>query len=241
MEALRSAPLPLPLASVDHQGDGVADGERLRLPSLRVDGLTREVCAELLGRAVIGGLFTLLSFNLLADFMRTGRLTGLLLVASESLVVVMTIARRRARLVDRSISTAIVTSLALVAPFLLRASATAPLLPDGVTTMMSAIGLALVVTGKVALGRSFGVAPANRGVVVRGPYTIVRHPIYAAYLITHLAFLIANPSPWNVAVIVVADTALIVRALLEERVLSGDVEYQRYCLQVGWHLMPGVF
>ena len=40
----------------------------------------------------------------------------------------------------------------------------------------------------MALGRSFGVAPANRGIVVRGPYSFVRHPIYTGYLITHTGF-----------------------------------------------------
>jgi protein-S-isoprenylcysteine O-methyltransferase Ste14 len=69
----------------------------------------------------------------------------------------------------------------------------------------------------------------------------VRHPIYTGYLITHFGFLVANPTTWNLAIIVVGDTALIVRALMEERVLSSDVEYQGYCQRVGWHLVPGVF
>jgi protein-S-isoprenylcysteine O-methyltransferase Ste14 len=98
-----------------------------------------------------------------------------------------------------------------------------------------------VVMGKMALGRSFGVVPANRGVVVRGPYNVVRHPIYAGYLVTHAAFLLAHPAPWNVAIVLCADTALIVRALMEERVLSTDAAYQQYCQRVGWHLVPGVF
>jgi protein-S-isoprenylcysteine O-methyltransferase Ste14 len=42
-------------------------------------------------------------------------------------------------------------------------------------------------------------------------------------------------------VILVADVALIVRALMEERVLSTDAAYQQYCRRVGWHLVPGVF
>jgi len=113
--------------------------------------------------------------------------------------------------------------------------------PDAVTAMISAFGLGLVVVGKMTLGRSFGVAPANRGVVVRGPYTVVRHPIYTGYLISHTAFLMANPTPWNAAIILVADTALVVRALMEERVLSNDVEYQGLLPPCGWHLVPGVF
>ena len=196
---------------------------------------------DLFARATIGTLFTLLSINLFADFMRTGRVTGLLLLAGESLVVVLTITRRRARLVDRSFAAAAMTTMSLAGPPLLRAAAVSSLVPDAMTAMISAFGLTLVVVGKMALGRSFGVVPANRGVVVRGPYTLVRHPIYTGYLITHMAFLMANPTPWNAAIILVADTALVVRALMEERVLINDVEYQGYCRRVGWHLVPGVF
>ena len=197
----------------------------------------RDLCA----RGCICVLFTLLSVNLLAQFMRTGRVTGLLLVAGESLVVVLTVARRRARFVDRSFGAAVMTTLSLAGPPMLRGADGVPLAPDAVTVIVSAIGLSLVIVGKMTLGRSFGVAPANRGVVVRGPYSFVRHPIYTGYLITHLGFLVANPTTWNLAIIVVGDTALIVRALMEERVLSSDVEYQGYCQRVGWHLVPGVF
>jgi protein-S-isoprenylcysteine O-methyltransferase Ste14 len=98
-----------------------------------------------------------------------------------------------------------------------------------------------VVIGKIALGRSFGLVPANRGVVIRGPYSLVRHPIYTGYLITHIAFLMAQPTRWNACVLLLADAALVLRALMEERVLSADVEYQQYCRRVGWHLVPGVF
>ena len=113
--------------------------------------------------------------------------------------------------------------------------------PDAATALVSAIGFGLVIVGKLTLGRSFGIAPANRGIVARGPYLLMRHPIYTGYLITHLAFVIAHPLPWNAIVVAIADGALIVRALIEERVLSGDAEYRSYCRRVEWHLVPGVF
>jgi len=203
--------------------------------------LARAVQHDLCARALVAALFTLLSVNLLADFVRTQRVTGLLLLVGESLVVVLTVVRRPARLVDRSVAAAVMTMVSLAGPQLLRADDAAPIAPDAWTAMLSAVGLGLVVVGKIALGRSFGVVPANRGVVVRGPYMLVRHPIYTGYLVTHVAFLIAHPSPWNISALLVADSALIVRALMEERVLSADVEYQRYCRRVEWHLVPGVY
>lgn len=199
------------------------------------------VVTDLVARAVVIVLFSLMSANLLGDFLRTGHVTGLLLLASESLVVVLTLVRRRPHLVDRSAAGVVTTALSLAGPPLLRALDDPGAVPDAVTAMVSAAGLGLVILGKLALGRSFGIAPANRGVVIRGPYGLVRHPIYAGYLLTHFAFLVAHPSPWNATVILVADGALVVRALIEERVLSTDEEYRSYCRRVGWHLVPGVF
>ena len=201
----------------------------------------RRNTSELLARATVSVLFTLLTINILQDFLRTGRITGLLLLVSEALVIVLTVIRRPAHIVDRSVRAAVVTAISVVGPPLLLPSDAGGLVPDVVTAAASALGLAFVVLGKLTLGRSFGLVPANRGVVIRGPYALVRHPIYSGYLITHLAFLVAHPSWWNAVVIGIADTALILRALIEERVLNGDAEYQAYCRRVEWHLVPGVF
>ena len=201
----------------------------------------RRNTSELLARATVSVLFTLLTINILQDFLRTGRVTGLLLLVSEALVIVLTVIRRPAHIVDRSVRAAVVTAISVVGPPLLLPSDAGGLVPDVVTAAASALGLAFVVLGKLTLGRSFGLVPANRGVVIRGPYALVRHPIYSGYLITHFSFLVAHPSWWNAVVIGIADTALILRALIEERVLNGDAEYQAYCRRVEWHLVPGVF
>jgi len=203
--------------------------------------ITSGVASDLVARVIVIALFSLMSANLFADYQRTGHVTGLLLLASESLVVVLTIVRRRTSLVDRSVAGVVTTAVSLAGPPLLRAFGESTLVPDQATAILSAAGLGLVILGKMALGRSFGIAPANRGVVMRGPYVVVRHPIYTGYLLTHIAFLLAHPTPWNAAVLVVADSALVVRALIEERVLGADAEYQSYCRRVGWHLVPGVF
>jgi len=203
--------------------------------------MKRTDITDLLSRACIGVLFLFLTINLLNDFIHTGRVTGLLFVVSESLVVILTIARRQARLIDRSPVSAVLTVMSVAGPPLLRAATVPALASDDLTAVVSGIGVLLVIVAKMTLGRSFGIVPANRGVVTRGPYAIVRHPIYAGYLITHVAFAAAYPTPWNLAVILIADTALIARALAEEHLLAADDSYQSYCARVSWHLVPGVF
>ena len=113
--------------------------------------------------------------------------------------------------------------------------------PDPLTALISCAGLLVVIAGKIVLGRSFGIAPANRGVVISGPYTLVRHPIYAGYLLSHVAFACAYPTAWNLSILAATDVALVLRALCEERVLRNDRTYQLYCNRVAWHLVPGVF
>jgi protein-S-isoprenylcysteine O-methyltransferase Ste14 len=201
----------------------------------------RRIGPDLFARALVAGLFLLLSINLLNDFIHTHRMTGLLLLVSESLVVILTVLRRRASMVDRSAGAAAVTAISLVGPVLLRTAHTPGLLPDRATVVISAVGLIIVIAGKITLGRSFGIVPANRGVVIAGPYGIVRHPIYAGYVLTHVGFACAYPTAWNVALVVLTDAALMIRALYEERVLVRDGVYQTYCRRVTWHVVPGLF
>ena len=192
-------------------------------------------------RVTVGVLFALLSMNLWAEFARTRHVTGLLLLASEALVVVLTIVRRPADTVTRSAAARITAVVSMIGVPLLRATDGASLLPDAITATFSALGLCIIIAGKLTLGRSFGIVAANRGVVAAGPYKLVRHPIYVGYLITHVAFLAAHPTVMNVALVLVSDTALIARALIEEQTLIADEAYQSYCYRVAWHFVPGVF
>ena len=129
----------------------------------------------------------------------------------------------------------------MLGPPLVRPTGVEGIAPEIATVAVSAAGLLLVITGKLSLGRSFGLMPANRGIVSTGLYRLVRHPIYLGYLITHYAFVAANASMWNVILLVTADLALMVRAVCEERILARDPEYRAYQQIVRWRIVPGLF
>jgi protein-S-isoprenylcysteine O-methyltransferase Ste14 len=167
-------------------------------------------------------------------------MTDLLLLIGEVLVIVFTCVRRPAITVDRRPMVRVVTLLSMMTPLLLRPSRNAAIVPEAYATILVGLGLIVVVAGKISLGCSFGLLPANRGVMERGLYRVVRHPIYLGYLLTHVPFLAAHPSTWNVLLIVVGDSLLFVRALYEEQTLGRDPQYVRYCQHVKWRLVPGV-
>ena len=197
--------------------------------------------ADTCARVLIVSLFTLMAVRIGVDFVETGRLTGLLLLASETLVVVFTVIRRNPSIVDRSMRARVLTTLSMLGPPLIRPADVAALAPEVMTVVISAIGLFVVIAGKMSLGRSFGLMPANRGVVSTGVYRLVRHPIYAGYLITHIGFLAANPTIWNGAMLVLADVALLLRAKCEEQTLARDPAYRAYLGRVRWRVVPGAF
>jgi protein-S-isoprenylcysteine O-methyltransferase Ste14 len=200
----------------------------------------RETASEFAARAAIAGLFVVLAMRIAREFLETGHVTGLLLLVSELLVVVLTVVRRRAVTVDRTWDARLVAGASIVFVPLIRPVGPA-FAPDLATAIVSGVGLAIVIAGKVALGRSFGLMPANRGIVSRGMYRVVRHPIYAGYVVTHLAFLAAHASPLNVLLLVVSDASLFVRAVYEERTLALDPAYRSYMGRVRWRIVPGVF
>jgi protein-S-isoprenylcysteine O-methyltransferase Ste14 len=200
-----------------------------------------EWVTDLVARAVIVVLFSMMAIRFGQDFLSTGRMTGLLLLVSETLVVVLTVMRRSAVTVDRSTRARLLTTLSVLGPPLLQPANVAALLPQSWTVAASAVGLAIVIAGKITLGRSFGLMPANRGVVSSGVYRIVRHPIYLGYLITHVAFLVATPSAWNIAALLAADAALLARAVCEEQTLARDERYRTYQQTVRWRVCPGIF
>ena len=232
---MKATSVELGLAGAPATPAGAAVNVALDYPALLRFG------ADLAARATIVVLFSIMAVRFGSDFMATGRLTGLFLLASEALVVVLTVFRRSAVTIDRSFKARVLTIVSIVGPPLLAPAAVAPLAAEGITVALSCAGLAIVIAGKITLGRSFALLPANRGVVSNGLYKLVRHPIYMGYLVTHVAFLVASPSLWNIVALIAADGALLARAVCEEQTLAKDPAYRDYQGRVRWRVVPGIF
>ena len=110
--------------------------------------------------------------------------------------------------------------------------------PGAFQVGMAVAGLALAVWGLGSLGRAFGVAPADRGLVLHGPYRLLRHPIYAGELLAVLAVLLGTETPWNALVVGLLLGAVLLRIRWEERALCG---YSGYAQRTRWRLLPGVW
>ena len=111
------------------------------------------------------------------------------------------------------------------------------LIPIYPVMVMSA---ALTVAAIMSLGRSFGVVPANRGVRTNGLYSIVRHPIYACYMLFDIAFITVRFSWFNLLIFSTFCLALYLRGVYEERFLRTDPAYRDYANRIRYMFLPGI-
>ncbi len=184
----------------------------------------------------IGDLIGTLLFALLAGVrlrqVAEGEWAAGVLAAQAGLAAFLLLARRSARHACPAHHQWLAW-LSVLGPFALRI--------EGVTpwwTGLAAAGVAVSLWGLVSLGRSFGIAPADRGLVTRGAYRWVRHPMYAGELASYAALAIGSPSLWNGLALLLILAMLIARIRWEESLIDG---YDQYRTQVRWRLLPKVW
>ena len=195
---------------------------------------------SILSRAIPASYFAFTCVLFWNHFASTGRVTSLFWMLSEGVVVFLLVFRRPSLAVSRKPWDWLAGLAGSFLVLLVR--------PTGGTVGADVAGFALQflgtgfqLYGKIALGRSFGIVAANRGVVSSGPYRLVRHPIYLGYLVTHVGFLLSNMSAWNVAVYAAVYVFQVARIFAEERILAADGGYREYLRGVRYRLIPGLF
>jgi len=115
------------------------------------------------------------------------------------------------------------------------------IVPLVVSEAVQVFGVIFQIYAKLCLGRSFGLIPANRGVVTVGAYRLVRHPIYLGYLLGHVGFILGAFSIHNFAALVVLYFFQGIRILEEEKILREEPTYVGYAAKVRWRAIPGLF
>lgn len=177
----------------------------------------------------------------LRGYLQTHRLLGVAFFAEQTWVVAAYLIRRPARTVSRRWGDWLLAFGGTFGGVLLRPTGAHPQWGVNAGLVLQLVGLGICVASFLSLGRSFGFVAADRGLVQRGPYAIVRHPIYASYVLLQVGYVLQSISVRNVLVIAFASGCNIGRIVAEDRVLATNEASGCYRSRVRWRLLPGVW
>lgn len=199
----------------------------------------------------MGNLKTALSNILLALFyfyfaysnfnsLLTGfKLSVLLLLLFNTSVIILALIRRAPQAVSRSVFDYIVAFCGTISPLLFIG------LPESsdhaIFLALQVLGIGFSYAGLLSLSRSFGLVPADRGIVTTGMYKFVRHPLYSGYVLLCLSFLLQNFSVRNFGAFIAFLVFESLRLLIEEDFLVQNPEYAAYMKRVRWRVIPYIW
>lgn len=205
-------------------------------------GGMREAVVEILARAAAALMLSLFTYAAVKQWLvAPTRVTLLLLVVSAFMTLGLSLFARVP--INRDWTPfAFICSVGGTFYFLaVRLSPGVQLIPETAGASLQLLGIFWQLFAKVSLRRSFGILPANRGIVSRGAYRFVRHPMYLGYFVTDIGFLLANFGIQNVIVYGCQFALQVGRIVREERLLSGEERYRAYRSKVRFRVIPGVF
>jgi protein-S-isoprenylcysteine O-methyltransferase Ste14 len=196
---------------------------------------------DLIEKFLVATFMIVLAARLVPVVLATGALPPMLLLMSEGVVVLFILLRRPTQDISRRGGDWLLGLAGTLLPLLAIPPVGSALLPWHVAETVMIAGFLLQLSAKLTLRRSFGVVAANRGIKASGPYRLIRHPMYAGYALTHVGFLLAGPTLWNLAIYGATLTIQVRRIVAEERVLRLDPAYQSLVSRVRYRLLPLVF
>lgn len=224
-------------------GQPVVSEDSTQPPRWKAGFLTRDqLVGEIVMRLLAVLMLSMFISSTIYQFHKDpSRYTLLLLAFSELLTLGLAVCARVPRERDWNPVTVVVSTCASFYFVAFRLDPGAHLISETVAAGLQVTGVAIQLYAKFSLRRSFGILPANRGVVVSGPYRFARHPIYLGYFVNQAGFLSANFGVRNLAVLLILWALQIFRIAREERILVKDEKYREYAARVRYRLIPGVF
>lgn len=191
-------------------------------------------------------LFGVTSLELILLFFLTSTFTvaDWIYVSQHLLVLGIALMRPAPQVQDRSLLSSIAVIVAYAYPYAqvayFRWVSGNPAWPIGGLVLVT-LAAFLSLASLLSLGRRFGIWPAVRGLETRGPYQIVRHPMYLAYMLADIGY---NLEEWNfgtVVLVIVGWASLLYRIRAEERILSQTSGWSTYAASVRYRLFPGLW
>lgn len=193
---------------------------------------------EIAANVLVACFFSFFAYSFAERFFTTFRISFLLLFIKETLDAVFYLCRKIPRQVSFRFFSWMMAIGGTITPLLLRPAGTSDSIAG--STIQYA-GLSLQILAILSLNRSFGIVPANRGIKRSGMYRLVRHPLYSAYTIALLGFVINNFTWTNLCLYLLATIFQVVRIAREEEFLSQDEDYLEYAKQTRWKMAPFIF
>jgi protein-S-isoprenylcysteine O-methyltransferase Ste14 len=161
-----------------------------------------------------------------------------------ALIAALYLIRRRPMQRVRNLSQALVAVAGCNIMFLLALNGPRTQAPTVLiaSSLLTIVGVAGAVVSLAFLGRCFGVFPEARGLVTRGPYRLVRHPVYLFEFIAFLGAVLPALTPTNAMLYVAFVGLQLSRAIFEEQILASIFpdRYAAYCARTA-RLIPGLY
>jgi len=194
---------------------------------------------ELATDVIIGLFWVFFAYNHLVAYFTYHHKSFLLIVISETLLFILYMMRSRVRSISEEPWDWFCAVAATFGGLLFIPAEIGAVAPIG--EILLVIGLSIQIASILALNRRIGIIPANRGIQSRWVYSVIRHPMYAAYMFVYMGYVINFPTFWNTGVMLMSVAFQIFRIHNEEKHLAKDEIYRTYTANVKWRLLPYIY